>query len=236
MGPELAIRWLRRVGSVPHASPHRRLALAPGRAGRHRLGQHRLDRRSHPARAPGLARRRHPDRRAPHVARGASRTGSPVLRRAPEGQRVRDVPGACVCDDRAMSRLPALTREQLDESGQELWDQIVSTRPKGIVDSSGGLRGPFNPWLFAPEVGRRTADLGAHLRFGVSVERRLLELAIITTGARWKAEFEWWAHVPMAREHGVSEPVIEAIGRGETPHFERDDERIVYAVATQLGA
>ena len=135
-----------------------------------------------------------------------------------------------------MSRLPALTREQLDESGQELWDQIVSTRPKGIVDSSGGLRGPFNPWLFAPEVGRRTADLGAHLRFGVSVERRLLELAIITTGARWKAEFEWWAHVPMAREHGVSEPVIEAIGRGETPHFERDDERIVYAVATQLGA
>lgn len=133
-----------------------------------------------------------------------------------------------------MSRLPALTRDDLDDPGQNLWDQIVSTRSKGVIDESGGLRGPFNPWLHAPEVGRRAADLGAHLRFGVSVERRLLELAIITTGARWKAEFEWWAHVPMAREHGVSEAVIDAIGRGETPHFERDDERVVYAVAHQL--
>ena len=135
-----------------------------------------------------------------------------------------------------MSRLPMLHRDELDEDGKELWDHIVSTRPKGIVDKDGALRGPFNPWVYAPEVGRRTADLGAHLRFGVSVERRLLELAIITTGAHWKAEFEWWAHVPMAREHGVSEPVIEAIGRGETPSFDHDDERIVYAVATQLSA
>ena len=113
-----------------------------------------------------------------------------------------------------MSRLPALTRDGLDDSGQTLWDQIVSTRSKGVIDESGGLRGPFNPWLHAPEVGRRAADLGGHLRFATSVERRLLESAIITTGARWKAEFEWWAHVPMARENGVSEAVIEAIGRG----------------------
>jgi 4-carboxymuconolactone decarboxylase len=134
-----------------------------------------------------------------------------------------------------MSRLPALTRDDLDDSGQTLWDQIVSTRSKGVIDEDGGLRGPFNPWLHAPELGRRAADLGGHLRFSTSVERRLLELAIITTGARWKAEFEWWAHVPMAREHGVSEAVIEAIGRGETPHFERNDERIVYAVAQELG-
>ena len=135
-----------------------------------------------------------------------------------------------------MSRLPALHREDLDDTGQALWDQIVSTRPQGVVDSQGGLRGPFNPWLHAPEVGRRTADLGAHLRFGVSVERRLLELAIITTGAHWKAEFEWWAHVPMAREHGVSDAVIDAIGRGEAPRFDRDDERVVYAVARQLNS
>jgi 4-carboxymuconolactone decarboxylase len=135
-----------------------------------------------------------------------------------------------------MSRLPGLHRDDLDETGQALWDQIVSTRSAAVVDEQGGLRGPFNPWVHAPEVGRRAADLGAHLRFGVSVERRLLELAIITVGAHWKAEFEWWAHVPMAREHGVSEPVIEAIGRGATPSFEHDDERIVHAVASQLCA
>ena len=134
-----------------------------------------------------------------------------------------------------MSRLPALRHDDLDDTGRALWDAITSSRSSSVIDENGGLRGPFNPWLHAPEVGRRAADLGAHLRFGTSIDRRLLELAIITVGARWKAEFEWWAHVPMAREHGVTEPVIEAIGRGETPTFPHDDERIVHAVAHQLG-
>ena len=134
-----------------------------------------------------------------------------------------------------MSRLPALRHDDLDDTGRALWDAITSTRSSSVIDDQGGLRGPFNPWLHAPEVGRRAADLGAHLRFGMSIDRRLIELAIITVGARWKAEFEWWAHVPMAREHGVTEAVIEAIGRGETPTFPHDDERIVHAVAHQLG-
>ncbi len=183
----------------------------------------------------GPARRGDPDRRAPHASRRAPRAGRALLRRAAEGQRLRDVSRPCLCDDRAMSRLPPLRRDDLDDSGAALWDQIVSTRSSSVVDESGGLRGPFNPWLHAPDVGSRAADLGAHLRFGTSIERRLLELAIITVGARWKAEFEWWAHVPMAREHGVPESVIEAIGRGEPPTFERDDERIVHTVAAQLG-
>lgn len=52
---------------------------------------------------------------------------------------------------------------------------------------------------------------------GTSIERRLSEIAIITIGARWQAEFEWWAHAPMAREHGVADAVVDAIGRGEDP-------------------
>jgi hypothetical protein len=46
------------------------------------------------------------------------------------------------------------------------------------------------------------------------VRGRLSEIAIITIGARWQAEFEWWAHAPMAREHGVADAVVDAIGRG----------------------
>src|SRR6202007_874566 len=40
---------------------------------------------------------------------------------------------------------------------------------------------------------------------------------------------------PMAREHGVAGAVVDAIGRGEDPPFEADDERAVYAAARQLG-
>ncbi|HJZ07011.1 MAG TPA: hypothetical protein VJ283_02945, partial [Trebonia sp.] len=47
--------------------------------------------------------------------------------------------------------------------------------------------------------------------------------------------FEWWAHARMAREHGVADAVVDAIGRGEDPPFEADDERAVYLVARQLG-
>ena len=133
-----------------------------------------------------------------------------------------------------MSRLPYLKREELDERGCAVWDSLESTRGGSLVDDEGVLVGPFNAWVHVPGVGAPLADLGATLRFGSSLPRRLLELAIITVGAHWKAEFEWWAHVPMAREHGVAERVIEAIEGGGTPVFDAEDERVVHAIARQL--
>ena len=115
-----------------------------------------------------------------------------------------------------------------------MWDAIVGSRGAEIVNSEGGLIGPFNAFVHAPGVGRRLASLGHVVRFETSIERRLAEVAIITVGARWKAEFEWWAHARMAREHGVAAEVVDAIGRGEEPPLQDDDERAVYAVARQL--
>src|SRR5258708_5027828 len=80
------------------------------------------------------------------------------------------------------------------------------------------------------------SELGAALRFGTSLDRRLLELAIVTVGARWKAEFEWWAHAQMAREHGVPAAAIDAIGAGLPFEFDREDERIVHGPAGRLVA
>src|SRR6478735_5587692 len=131
-----------------------------------------------------------------------------------------------------MSRLPLRTREALDEAGREVWDSITATRGS-IVTDEGALMGPFNAWVTAPGIGGRLAELGAALRFESSVERRLLEVAIITVGARWRAEFEWWAHSRMALHHGVSQEAVDAIARGEEPRLP-EDERIVHAVARQL--
>jgi len=134
-----------------------------------------------------------------------------------------------------MSRIPYLRYEQLGPDGQDLWDRILSGRGNPPLNDEGGLPGPFNAFVTAPRTGRRLSSLGTKLRFGTSIERRLSEVAIITIGARWQAEFEWWAHVRMAREHGVSDAVIDAIGRGEDPPFTTGDERAVYTVAYQLG-
>jgi 4-carboxymuconolactone decarboxylase len=133
-----------------------------------------------------------------------------------------------------MSRLPRLRYDDLEPDGQQVWDGVVGSRGAQLVDADGGLVGPFNAFVHAPGVGSRLSSLGATLRFGTSIERRLIEVAIITVGARWKAEFEWYAHSRMAREHGVPDAVVDAIGRGEDPPFTDGDERTVYLTARQL--
>jgi 4-carboxymuconolactone decarboxylase len=135
-----------------------------------------------------------------------------------------------------MSRLSMVDGSDLTDEQRELWDGLTATRGGGVdlVDANGHLVGPFNAWLHVPKIGRRLSSLGAHLRFRTSIDRRLGEVAICTVGAHWRSEFEFFAHAPMALEHGVAESVIEAMRAGEPPTFERDDERIVHAVAQQL--
>ena len=133
-----------------------------------------------------------------------------------------------------MSRLPYVRRDDLDPDRQAVWDSVVGSRGDQLINDQGGLAGPFNAFVQAPDVGRHLTALGRVLRFETSIERRLSEVAIITVGAAWKAEFEWWAHSQMARRHGVPDAVVDAIGRGEDPPFEAADERTVYAVARQL--
>ena len=113
-----------------------------------------------------------------------------------------------------MIRIPYLRREELGPEGRQPWDSIVDSLGEVVVTADGGLAGPFNAFVTAPGAGRRLSSLGATLRFGTSIDRRLSEIAIITVGARWQAEFEWWAHAAMAREHGVAGAVVDAIGRG----------------------
>jgi 4-carboxymuconolactone decarboxylase len=133
-----------------------------------------------------------------------------------------------------MARLRPRHREDLGTQGQALWDQIVATRGPGVVDEAGVIGGPFNVWVQAPAVGTPVSALGAAVRYGSTLEPRLLELAIITVAAHWRAEYEWWAHARLARAAGVTDAVVEAIGCGDQPVFEREDERAVQHFAAEL--
>jgi 4-carboxymuconolactone decarboxylase len=133
-----------------------------------------------------------------------------------------------------MSRLPYLRYDDLDPAAKEVWDAIVGSRADAMLNEQGGLTGPFNALVQAPAIGRHLTSLGLALRYETSIPRRLTEVAILTVGARWQAEFEWWAHAQMARRHGVSDAVIEAIRQGEDPPFEAADEQAVHTAARQL--
>jgi 4-carboxymuconolactone decarboxylase len=133
-----------------------------------------------------------------------------------------------------MDRLPLRSRAELTDAGQELWDELVGSRGQQLVEGDEGLRGPFNAWVQAPALGARLAGLGVALRYDTSLDRNLTELAILTVGSHFRAEFEWYAHSPMARRHGVGEEVIAALAAGETPPFTDDRERAVHQVASSL--
>lgn len=89
-------------------------------------------------------------------------------------------------------------------------------------------------WLQSPELADRAQALGAFCRFGTSLPPRLSELAIITTGAYWKAGFEWHVHAPIAITAGLDAAAVEALRTGATPHFEQEDEQAVWRFAHHL--
>jgi 4-carboxymuconolactone decarboxylase len=133
-----------------------------------------------------------------------------------------------------MDRLPPKSRTELDDAGQNLWDELVGSRGDSIVGDTGGLRGPFNAWVQAPTVGSKLAAVGVSLRYDTSLDRNLIELAILTVGSHFRAEFEWWAHSRMARRHGVGDDVIAALAAGQEPVLEDDRQRAVHQVASEL--
>ena len=133
-----------------------------------------------------------------------------------------------------MTRLPFITETELDDDQRKIWDGLVSTRGAAALNSEGGLVGPFNAMIHAPEVGARVSSLGAALRFRSSLPANLLEIAIITVGAHWKSNFEFWAHSRMALEAGVDAAVVDAIRNGEDPVFANADEAAVHAMTRSL--
>ena len=124
-------------------------------------------------------------------------------------------------------RLPALTAATMSPEQQRAFDAIQAS-PRGVV------QGPLLAWLQSPALADRAQALGAFCRYHTSLPPRLSELAIITTGAYWKAGFEWHVHAPIALAAGLDASAVEALRTGGTPQFAKDDERAVWQFAHHL--
>lgn len=126
-----------------------------------------------------------------------------------------------------MSRLPELRPEDMTPEQRRVHDAILAG-PRGRIE------GPHRVWLHSPGLADLAQKLGAHVRFNPRLPARLRELAILVTGAHYRAEYEWYAHVRFAHEAGIPEAVTEAIRRGETPRIDDPEQRIVHRVALEL--
>src|SRR6185295_6335893 len=104
----------------------------------------------------------------------------------------------------AMARLPELDPSKFSPEQKKVHAAILAG-PRGKVV------GPLKVWLNNPGLAEHAQALGAYARFNSSLPPRLSELAICITGAFWKANFEWYAHAPLAIKAGIDAAAIEAI-------------------------
>ena len=126
-------------------------------------------------------------------------------------------------------RLPAIPEDKLSPEQKSLMSAIASG-PRGTFKMSG----PFFCYLHSPGFGELAQKLGAHLRFGTSIEPRLTEFAILATARQWKAQYEWAAHEPQALKAGVKPKTIQDLRTGREPKSAPRDERAIYAFIKDL--
>jgi 4-carboxymuconolactone decarboxylase len=119
-------------------------------------------------------------------------------------------------------------------AASEMTPAQLSVRDSIIAGRRGQFGGPFQLLIRAPEICQHAAKLGEHLRWGTSLPDRLSELAIISTARFWRAQYEWYAHAPLAAKAGVPAAAIEAIRTGGTPLFTAHDETLVYHVCNEI--
>jgi 4-carboxymuconolactone decarboxylase len=124
-------------------------------------------------------------------------------------------------------RFPQPAMEQLNREQQAVAAEVLK-------QSSAGLGGPYGMLIKSPELLKRYLLMTDYLRQKTSLPHRLNEMAILLEARLWDAQYEWWAHEPLARKAGLSEAIINDIRAGKRSDAMQPDEAVVYDVVTEL--
>ena len=131
---------------------------------------------------------------------------------------------------RLAPRLALIDEAKMNDAQRALLDSLRAG-PRGASITP---RGPFAVWMHAPEFGELAQRLGAHCRYNTALPPRLSEFAILCTARLWRAQYEWFAHAPMAEKAGVKPKTIENLRLGRAPKTAPNDERLIYAFIQEL--
>ena len=127
-------------------------------------------------------------------------------------------------------RISIPAENELTPPQRALLDSIRSGPRGGGIN----IRGPFAVFLHAPEFGELAQQLGGHCRYKTAVPPRLSEFAILVTAKLWRAQYEWFAHVPQAERAGVRPETIRDLHKGRVPKSAPKDERAIYDFIQEL--
>jgi hypothetical protein len=102
-----------------------------------------------------------------------------------------------------LSRLPPVTREDLDEEGQKLLAQRPPTAKPGP--------GPGNAGSYSP----RERSLGTPSGVNSPVGPRYFQLAVLIMAREIDQQYEWSAHEPAGLKQGLEQSVIDVVKYGK---------------------
>jgi hypothetical protein len=101
-----------------------------------------------------------------------------------------------------LSRLPPVTREDLDEEGQQLLAQRPAAKPGP---------GPTHVTSYSP----RERNLGVPTGVDSPVGPRYFQLAVLIMAREIDQQFEWSAHEPAGLKQGLEQSVIDVVKYGK---------------------
>jgi 4-carboxymuconolactone decarboxylase len=126
-----------------------------------------------------------------------------------------------------MARLTELTPAHWSIEQRQVHERIANG-PRGRV------RGPLLAWLRSPRFAAPAQQIGEYLRFHSRLGPRLTELAILVVARHWGADYIWRVHAPLAIQHGIAAPIVDALAHGRPLSFEQPADALVDRVVRAL--
>jgi 4-carboxymuconolactone decarboxylase len=113
---------------------------------------------------------------------------------------------------------------------QKAWAEMIAPAPRNATID----KPPYRAYVRSPELAPRLSALSDYLRWHTSLPPRLSELAIVITARQWTAQYEWFAHYPLALKAGLDPKILSDIAAGKRPDNMKDDEAALYDLAMAL--
>jgi 4-carboxymuconolactone decarboxylase len=126
-----------------------------------------------------------------------------------------------------MARVPLITsKDQIAPEFHPIADAIIGSR--------GALGGPFQVFLYSPEIAGRIAHLGTLVRFEGTLDFRVRVLAAMVVAREFEALYVWGAQTGSARRQNVPETTIAAIRDNRIDGVPPEDAMIIEYTRTLL--
>jgi 4-carboxymuconolactone decarboxylase len=126
----------------------------------------------------------------------------------------------------SLGRFPGIAAADLPQDQTAALEQLVGNRA--------AVPAPYRVWLQSPGLTERMDSLGRYLRHDSALSARETELVILACARHCRAAFVFAAHSRLGKQAGLSDAIIDAIGRDEMPKLDAGREQCIYDVAVAI--